>query len=401
MTSTVLVLNAGSSSVKFSLYRGRDAVLRGAVEGLGDAPQLRVLATRAGPGAAPATGAASAPAAVTPLPRECDHAAAVLHVRDAVARHAAGLALDAVGHRVVHGGMRYSAPVRVTQRVQDELDSLVPLAPLHQPQSLAAIRALAQDAPSLPQVACFDTQFHRTQPEVAQAYALPPEVVAHGIRRYGFHGLSYEHVADRLPALDARAAGGRTVVAHLGNGASMCALREGRSVATTMGFTALDGLMMGTRAGSLDPGVLLYLQSTLGYGVDDVTRLLYERSGLLGVSGVSADMRTLLASADPRAAAAVELFCYRAGRELGSLAAALGGLDALVFTGGIGEHAAPVRERIVRAAAWLGLALDPEANARHASCITLASSAVPAYVVAADEEAVIVRQTRRVLGLAD
>jgi acetate kinase len=281
-----------------------------------------------------------------------------------------------------------------------DLAALVPLAPLHQPHNVAAIEAVARASPSLPQVACFDTAFHRTQPSVAELFALPPAITARGVRRYGFHGLSYEYVAGALPGVDAAAAGGRTIVAHLGNGASMCAMQAGRSVATTMGFTPLDGLMMGTRGGTLDPGVVLHLQRALGHSLDDVERLLYHRSGLLGVSELSADMRTLLASDDPRAARAVEMFCYRAVREIGSLAAALGGLDALVFTGGIGENAGPVRERIVRPLAWLGIDLDAAANASNGPRITTSASRVAAYVIRTDEERTILRHTLALLGRA-
>jgi acetate kinase len=287
--------------------------------------------------------------------------------------------------------------VVITPAVLAALRALIPLAPLHQPHNVAAIDALAAKSPALPQVACFDTAFHRTQPEVAQAMALPATITGRGVRRYGFHGLSYEYVAGALPALDAAAARGRTIVAHLGNGASMCALQGGRSIATSMGFTPLDGLVMGTRAGSLDPGVVLHLLSTLGLDLAAVQRLLYHESGLLGVSGVSSDMRTLLASHEPAAQAAVELFCYRAVREIGSLAAALGGLDALVFTGGIGEHAAAVRARIVRAIEWLGTELDEDANDRHGPCISARGSRVRAWVVPTDEERMILRHTERLL----
>jgi acetate kinase len=280
------------------------------------------------------------------------------------------------------------------------LDQLIPLAPLHQPHNLAPIRAIAHRAPALPQIACFDTSFHCTQPPLAQAIALPATITDRGVRRYGFHGLSYEYIAGALGALDAEVARGRVVVAHLGNGASMCALEAGASIATTMGFTPLDGLMMGTRAGALDPGVVLYLMDELGMDARAIEDLLYRQSGLLGVSGISSDMRALLASADPGAKHAVDLFCYRITRELGSLAAALGGLDALVFTGGIGENAAPVRAQVIRAAGWLGLELDPAANAGHRPCITTATSRIPAYVVATDEELMIARHARAALALA-
>jgi acetate kinase len=268
---------------------------------------------------------------------------------------------------------------------------------LHQPHNLAPIRALLAQSPQLPQVACFDTSFHRTMPEVAQAFALPPAITDRGVVRYGFHGLSYEYIASALPRIDPQAARGRTIVAHLGNGASMCALLGCRSVASTMGFTAVDGLMMGTRTGALDPGVMLYLMDEMHMDARAIERLIYLESGLLGVSGVSSDLRTLLASGDARAALAIELFCYRIARELGSLAAALSGLDALVFTGGIGEHAAPVRERVLKAAAWLGITLDPAANARHGPRISTAGT-VRAWVVPTDEELMIARHTHAVLG---
>jgi acetate kinase len=299
----------------------------------------------------------------------------------------------AAGHRIVHGADRYSAPVLLTEALLAELAGFVPLAPLHQPHNLAAVEALAALAPDLPQVGCFDTAFHRTQPALAQAFALPRALSAEGIKRYGFHGLSYEYIAGVLPQHLGPAAEGRVVVAHLGNGASMCGMIGRRSAATTMGFTALDGLMMGTRAGNLDPGVLLYLIQHKGMDVERLTRLLYKESGLLGVSDLSQDMRTLLASDRPAAREAIELFCYRATRELGSLAAALGGLDALVFTGGIGERAAPVRARICTAAAWLGLSLDEAANATNATVISAAESRVAVLVVPTDEERMIAQHT--------
>jgi acetate kinase len=284
-------------------------------------------------------------------------------------------------------------PVRIDDATFGALERLVPLAPLHQPHNLAPMRVLTVVAPTLPQVACFDTAFHRTQSRLATSFALPSSITDGGVQRYGFHGLSYEYIASVLTGVDTKAARGRTVVAHLGNGASMCAMSGGVSVASTMGFTALDGLMMGTRPGALDPGVILHLLDAHRMDARAIERLLYHESGLLGVSGVSSDMRTLLASDDPNAAFAIDLFCYRASRELGSLAAALGGLDALVFTGGIGEHAAPVRAAIVRDAAWLGLELDPAANRSHGPRITTAASPVTAYVLPTDEELMIARHT--------
>jgi len=278
-----------------------------------------------------------------------------------------------------------------------KLEKLVPLAPLHQPHNLAPIRALLQRTPELPQVACFDTAAHRSNPPLAQMFALPKELTDAGVRRYGFHGLSYEYIASALPRFDERAARGRTVVLHLGNGASMCALDAGRSIASTMGFTAVDGLPMGTRCGAIDPGVILYLMDERKLDARAIEKLIYTQSGLLGVSGVSSDMRALLESPEPRAKLAVDLFLYRIGRELGSLAAALGGLDAIVFTAGIGEHAAPIRELVCRQAAWLGVELDPHANARHGPRISTATSRTAAWVIPTNEELMIARHTRDLL----
>ncbi len=310
-----------------------------------------------------------------------------------------GHRIVAVGHRVVHGGMKLAGPARIDTRMLAELEALIPLAPLHQPHNLEAIRAVAQHAPEVPQVACFDTSFHRTQPTVAQAFALPSRYTGQGLRRYGFHGLSYEYIASVLSETDAKAAAGRAVVAHLGNGASMCALQGGRSVATTMSLTALDGLPMGTRCGAIDPGVLLYLMDQHGMDARALEQLLYHQSGLLGVSGISSDMRTLLESTDPRATEALDLFVYRIGRELGSLSAALGGLDALVFTGGIGENAVAIRARVCHDAAWLGLELDEEANGQGGPRISRPESPVTAWVIPTNEELMIALHTRRVLSL--
>ena len=325
------------------------------------------------------------------------HDGATAYLAGFLPEHLGEHRLAAVGHRVGHGGLDYAAPVRLTTEVVGRLAQLIPLAPLHQPHNLAPIRTLLAKRPELPQVACFDTGFHRNQPEVAQAFALPPEITDRGVRRYGFHGLSYEYIASVLPQYDATAAAGRTVVLHLGNGASMCALSGGKSVTSTMGFTAIDGLPMGTRCGSLDPGVVLYLVDELKMDARAIEKLLYKQSGLLGVSGVSSDMRDLLASAEPRAKFAVELFAYRIGRELGSLAAALGGLDAVVFTAGIGEHAAPIRERVCEHAAWLGVKLDPVANADGGPRISTADSRVSVWVIPTNEELMIATHTRRLL----
>jgi acetate kinase len=307
------------------------------------------------------------------------------------------MALEAVGHRVVHGGPTFARPVPVDREVLAVLEQFTPLAPLHQPHNLAPIRMLLEQRPTLSQVACFDTAFHSTNPEIAQRFAIPAELHDAGVRRYGFHGLSYEYIASVLPEHDRHAADGRTVVCHLGNGSSMCAMDAGRSIASTMGLTALDGLPMGTRSGAIDPGVLLYLMDERRMNARAVERLLYNKSGLLGVSGISSDMRKLLESSDPRAALAVSLYVYRIRRELGSLAAALGGLDALVFTAGIGENSAAIRERVCRDAAWLGVTLDEAANRAGGPRISAKNSRVSAWVIPTNEELMIARHTQRLV----
>jgi acetate kinase len=393
MADLILVLNAGSSSLKFRGYAvdgdGGDPrlLVRGQIEGLYTEPHFTV------------SNAAGDHREENRWPpgTELGHDGAVGYIGDFLRSHGEGHRLVAAGHRVVHGGVRFIAPTLVTPEVIEQLAALVPLAPLHQPHNLAPIRALAALRPDLPQVACFDTAFHHTAPEVAQAFALPHDITARGVRRYGFHGLSYEYIASRLPEVAPGAALGRTVVAHLGNGASMCALLGGRSIASTMGFTAVDGLVMGTRCGSVDAGVILYLMDELKMDTRAVEDLIYKRSGLLGVSGISSDMRTLLASDDPRARFAVELFTYRIGRELGSLAAALEGLDALVFTGGIGERAALIRDRVCRHAGWLGVDLDPAANDGGGPRISRDGSRVDAWVIPTDEEGMIARHTLEAL----
>ena len=390
----VLVLNAGSSSLKFSVYTsaGDSAntprrLQHGEFDGLNATPHFR------------AYDAAGAEIYRRDWPDNLtlSHDAALSLVFDHLEATCKGDNICAVGHRVVHGGTACSGPVRIDAGIVDTLQKLVPLAPLHQPHNLAPIRRLMLDRPELPQVACFDTAFHRSQPPVAQAFALPPDITERGVHRYGFHGLSYEYIARTLPQFDATAASGRVIVAHLGNGSSLCAMRGGASVATTMGFTALDGLPMGTRSGAIDPGVLLYLMDELHMDARAIENLLYRRSGLLGVSGISADMRELLDSSDARAEQAINLYVYRIGREIGSLAAALGGLDALVFTAGIGEHAAPVRERIGRAAAWLGVDIDPAVNATHGPRVSAINSRVPAWVIPTDEELMIATHTLALL----
>ncbi|MFH1814353.1 MAG: acetate/propionate family kinase [Pseudomonadota bacterium] len=401
MSDAVLTLNAGSSSVKFALFAlpapprdvPQQARMTGRIDGIGAAGRPVRLT---------AEDAAGNRLEDIELPIE---GSAELQHREALRRLAhwlhdcdAGLRITAVGHRVVHGGRQFSAPVLLDAQVIAALRDLVPLAPLHQPHNLAGIDAMARALPGVPQVACFDTAFHRTQPDLAQMFALPRHITAEGVLRYGFHGLSYEFIAEVLPQhLPTAQADGRVIVAHLGNGASMCGMVARRSQATSMGFTAVDGLMMGTRTGSLDPGVLLYLMERHGMDAPALTRLVYSESGLLGVSGLSSDMRSLLASDSADAAQAVDLFCYRAVREIGSLAAALEGIDALVFTGGIGEHAAAVRERICRPLGWLGLEFDPAANDAAATCISTVSSRVAVCVIPTNEEWVIARHTAELL----
>ena len=389
----VLVINAGSSSLKFSAYRVRDGApqrtVRGQIEGIHDRPRL---VARDGGGASLAEQDLGAGAR--------GHEACLAVLLDWLRDHGDAAELTAAGHRVAHGGTRFSGPVRVDAGVLANLEALSPLAPLHQPNNLAPIRALERVHPGLPQVACFDTGFHSDKPAVAGMFALPRDLTEAGIRRYGFHGLSYEYIAATLPAVAPEIADGRVVVAHLGSGASMCAMRGGRSVDSSMGFTALDGLPMGTRCGTLDPGVVLYLLRQEGMDADAVERLLYTDSGLKGVSGLSNDMRTLLASDDPRAAEAIDLFVYRIVQQLGALAATLGGLDGLVFTAGIGERAASIRARVITAAAWLGLELDATANEAGGPRITRAGSPVSAWAIPTNEELMIARHTLAVLGAA-
>ena len=383
----ILAINAGSSSIKFALFAGTvlARACHGQIEGIGAAPRFR------------AEDGAGMVLADTTYPPGTTHEALLGGLLDFVTAHQGGVALHAVGHRVVHGGTTFDRPVLVDAAVLVQLDALSPLAPLHQPHNLAPIRAIAATRPGLAQVACFDTAFHCTMPAVAAHFALPRALTAAGIRRYGFHGLSYEYLARRLRVLDPARASGRVIAAHLGNGASLCAMRDGRSVETTMGFTALDGLMMGTRSGSLDPGVVLHLIEQLGMSAEKVSELLYHRAGLLGVSGISQDMRVLLASADPAAADAVALFVYRIVHEAGALAAGLGGIDGFVFSAGIGEHAAPVRASVGARLGWLGVRLDPGANARGAGRISAADSAVAVWVIPTDEEAMIALHTRETL----
>jgi acetate kinase len=305
-----------------------------------------------------------------------------------------------VGHRVVHGGAKYSGPCIVTPAVLDDLRDLIPLAPLHQPYNIAAIEAVSKSLPAVPQVACFDTSFHRGQPAVAELVPLPKVIRDAGVQRYGFHGLSYEYIASALPAVAPDIADGRVIVAHLGSGASLCAMKARKSMDSTLGFTALDGLCMGTRPGSVDPGVILHLFQTMGRSAAEVERLLYKQSGLLGISGLSNDMRDLLASTDSAARLAVDYFVYQAAKQIGALAAALGGVDALVFTAGIGERSTEIRRRVCEASAWLGLTLDAGANAGHGPKISSSTSRVSAWVIPTNEELMIARHTGRLLGIS-
>jgi acetate kinase len=393
MTKAILVLNAGSSSVKFTVFDApgdHELAVRhsGLIEGIGTRPRFRV---KDGAGATVHEASWENP----PLGR--GHAYALEQLAAFLDPVLPEEGLIGVGHRVVHGGPIYSAPVVIDDEVLRRLESYLPLAPLHQPANLAGIGAAMDFLPGVPNVACFDTAFHRQHPPEADRFAIPEELYAEGVRRYGFHGLSYEYIARALATVAPEIAGGKVVVAHLGNGASMCALSAGRSMESTMGFTALDGLPMGTRSGQIDPGVLLYLMQEKGMGAKQIEDLLYKRSGLLGLSGVSNDMRDLEASPEPGAALAISYFVYRIVRETGALAAALGGLDGLVFTAGIGENATAIRERVCQRLAWLGLELDPEANARRGPRISAPASRVAAYVIPTDEERMIALHTRAAL----
>jgi acetate kinase len=391
MTGEILVLNSGSSSIRFALYtaeREPARLLHGIISGLGVAPGFSAKDTDGRPLPAELPGASASP---------LTHETALARLFDWLADRGHGGDLIGAGHRVVHGGSRYAEPALLDAGVLAELETLVPMAPLHQPHNLAAVRVLMQLKPGLPQVACFDTAFHRAQLPLARQFALPREFTASGVQRYGFHGLSYEYIAGVLPEHLGSRAVGRVIVAHLGNGASLCALRHRKSVATTMGFTAIDGLVMGTRSGAIDPGVLFYLMREKGMTPDAVEELLYRRSGLLGVSGISSDMRELLESRDPHAKEAIDLFAYRAAREVGSLAAALGGLDALIFTAGIGERAASVRAMICERSRWLGITLDRAANERHHPIISKPDRGVTVCVIPTNEELVIARHTYRAI----
>ncbi len=385
------VINAGSSSLKFSFYEGEQRILTGQVDGIGARPSASATGQDGEKLDPPDLGSKppTVPSEVLP--------AILPWARDRLGNRR----LAALGHRVVHGGMRYSRPARVTPELLAELETLVPLAPLHEPFNLAPIKMAQQLNPGLPQVACFDTAFHRTAPEVEQAFALPYSFFEEGIRRYGFHGLSYEYIASVLPARAPEIANGRVVVAHLGNGCSACALRDRVSIASTMGFTALDGLPMGTRCGELDAGVILHLIQQKNMQPEALVDLLYRRSGMLGLSGISSDFRELLESQEPRARFAIEVFCYRVAGHIASLAAALGGIDGVVFTAGVGENAASVRGAICRACSWLGLGLDEVANREHKERISTPGSRVAAFVIKTDENMMIARHARALLRSRD
>ncbi len=381
------VINAGSSSLKFSIYEGEKRLLAGNIDGIGVRP-IAIATDANGDPIAPPDFARSVPASPSEV---------LPTILPWARRHLGTRRLTALGHRVVHGGIRHSEPARVTPELLAELEELVPLAPLHEPHNLAPIRTAMEINPELPQVACFDTAFHRTAPELEQAFALPYTLYDEGVRRYGFHGLSYEYIASVLPERAPEIAEGRVIVAHLGNGCSACAMQARRSIATTMGFTALDGIPMGTRCGALDPGVLLHLLQQKAMTADALVDLLYRRSGMLGLSGVSSDFRELLASGEPRARFAVDFFCYNIARHIGSLAAALGGLDGLVFTAGVGENAAAIRNKICEACAWLGLELDAAANNQHQTRISTPNSRVAAFVIRTDENLMIARHARALI----
>ena len=387
-SGSILVVNAGSSSLKFSLFRVEAAdilqlAVRGQIDGIGSRPHLKVK-DQAG------STLAERDFAVDQAPEVKD---AIVLAGNWLRKHFKGEPLLAVGHRVVHGGAEYYRPVLIDTTVFTALEQLIPLAPLHQPHNLAAIRAVRESQPQLPQVACFDTAFHRSHPQLADFYALPWGYYEAGVRRYGFHGLSYEYVAATLPQVASGIANGRVIVAHLGSGASLCALRDAKSQDSTMGFSPLDGIPMGTRPGGIDPGVLLYLVGQCGMSAEALEKLLYKDSGLLGLSGISNDMRVLLESTEPRAQLSIDYFVHRVAREIGALAAVLGGVDGLVFTAGIGENSVEIRARIVKACAWLGMTLATDANQSGGSCITTADSAVSAWVVPTNEELMIARHT--------
>ena len=383
----VLTLNAGSSSLKVALYpaTGERPLATGIVDRIGPDGVLRLKDAAGGDIARPGD--------------LSSHAGALQSVLDSLRAAFPGLSLAAIGHRVVHGGARHAAPVRIDAAILAELEALAPFAPLHQPHNLAGIHAAMAAFPGVPQVACFDTAFHRNHPWVNDTFALPRELYERGVRRYGFHGLSYDYIAGELARIAPGLAAGRVVVAHLGNGASACAIQNGRSVASTMGFSALDGLPMGTRCGQLDPGVMLWMMDQ-GMSAPEISDLLYKRSGLLGLSGISNDMRALEASDAPEAAQAIDYFVFRLQREIGGLAASMGGIDALVFSGGIGENSALIRARVCERMGWMGIEIDHARNASNARVVSSELARTTVMVIPTDEEAVIARAARAAAGTA-
>jgi acetate kinase len=389
MSDGIIVINAGSSSIKFSLYVGGNGsephlLNKGQIEGIGVAPTFTAK-TPDGKGLADAK-----------WDPHISHDDLFSHMLDWIEHHLDGAELKAAGHRVVHGGRHFSGPTLINEQVLTELDKLVPLAPLHQSHNLDPIRTLARLHPGLPQVACFDTSFHTTNDTLATMFAVPRWLSDEGVRRYGFHGLSYEYISHRLRSVDPSLAKGKVIVCHLGSGASMCAIENGHSVASTLGFTAVDGLPMGTRTGALDPGVVLYLLQEKNMDAKQIETLLYKQSGLLGISGISNDMRVLMQSSDPHAKEAVDYFIYRICREMGSLAASMGGVDGVIFTAGIGEHSPELRALVLEQCRWLGLGVDPSLNTNGEGRIS-PSLSKPVYVIPTDEELMIAMHTRRML----
>jgi acetate kinase len=393
MDDFAVVINAGSSSLKFAVFRRPPAgewrlEARGQIEGIGTSPRFSARVN------------ANDSIIYRPVDGTVkDGRTALGFVADWMRESYGGAHVCGVGHRIVHGGARYTGPVVITREILEDLRGLVPLAPLHQPYNLAAIEAVWERLPNVPQVACFDTSFHRGQPAVAEIVPLPREIRDGGVQRYGFHGLSYEYIASVLPSVAPEIAEGRVIVAHLGSGASMCAMKNRKSIDSTLGFTALDGLCMGTRPGAVDPGVILHLFQGLGLSAKEVETILYKKSGLIGISGISNDMRALLGSDDPAARLAVDYFVYRAAKEIGALTAVLGGLDGLVFTAGIGENSVEIRKRICEASAWLGIELDDDANTRKGPRISSSRSRVSAWMIPTNEELMIARHTGALLGL--
>ena len=389
MTRQIGVINAGSSSIKFAIINDdpeQSLLFRGQMEKIGVGPSLTVEGPAGEKLIEKEWGA-----------KEINHHSGTRIILESCITLLGGETIEGIGHRVVHGGTSFAAPTVVTKEVVASLKALCPLAPLHQPHNLTPIESIMAEAPHMPQVACFDTAFHQTQQQLAQNYALPRELTEAGVKRYGFHGLSYEYVSGKLRDVAPDQADGRIIVAHLGNGASLCAMHHGRSVATTMGFTAVEGLVMGTRCGSIDPGVLIYLMDERGMDARALEDLIYKKSGLLGVSGLSSDMRTLRGSDDPRAREAIDLFIYRIVREIGSLSAALGGLDGIVFTGGIGQRDTKTRKEVIDGCGWLGAAIDEQLNAAGQGRIDATTSRIPVWVLPTDEERVIARHTAALL----